>query len=63
MKEREKKKRLEEEQERSAATRAIQSPYANLSVPELREVIFTKTGQRTRKQTKQGLIDILNSIA
>ena len=49
-KQQEKRKRVEEENERVAATCAAQSPYIDLSVRELREVIYLKTGERTRKQ-------------
>ena len=61
-KQREKKKRMEEETERVAATRSAQSPYVDLSVRELREVIYLKTGERTRKQNPESLRAILHRI-
>ena len=55
------RKELEEE-ERVAATAALQSPYANLSAKELREIIYLKTGKKTQKQKVQYLLDILHQI-
>ena len=51
-KQREKKKKMEEEEERVAATHAARSPYIDLSVRELRELVYLKTGERTRKQNR-----------
>ena len=62
IKEREKRRRMEEEEERLAVTAAQQCPYANLSVNELKELIFARTGKKTRKQSLQCLIDILKAI-
>ena len=39
------KKRMEEEKERVAATYAAQSPYIDLSVRELQELVHLKTGK------------------
>ena len=59
MREWEKRRRIQEEEERDAATTAVQSPYESLSVDELKAVIFKKTGKKTRKQNRQSLLDIL----
>ena len=62
IKEREKRKRLEEEAERSAVNAAQQSPYSALTAEELKDLIFARTGRKTRKQNPQCLIDILTEI-
>ena len=62
IKEREKRRRLQEEEERVAATVSQQSPNANLSLKELKDLIYARTGQKTRKQNQQNLIDILTRI-
>ena len=56
------KKRMEEEKERVAATYAAQSPYIDLSVRELQELVHLKTGKRTRKQNPESLRAILHRI-
>ena len=53
---------MEEEKERVAATYAAQSPYIDLSVRELRELVYLKTGERTRKQNPESLRAILHRI-
>ena len=48
--------------ERVTATRGAQSPYNDLSVRELREVICLKTRERTGKQNPECLRVILHRI-
>ena len=55
---REKENREREDEERRQFSEA-QSPYAQLSIPQLKELIFTKTGRRTQKRTRDSLLDIL----
>ena len=62
VRERMKRRKELEEEERVAATAALQSPYANLSAKELREIIYLKTGKKTQKQKVQYLLDILHQI-
>ena len=62
IKEREKRRRLDEEAERSEVNAAQQSPYAALSANELKDLIFERTGRKTRKQNRQCLLDILTGI-
>ena len=62
LKEREKRRRVEEEEERANATAAQQSPYSNLSEKELRDLIYARGGEKTRKQTRIPLLDILRRI-
>ena len=62
LKEREKRKRLEEEEERASATAAQQSPYANLSDAELKDLIYARGGEKTRKQKRVFLLDILKRM-
>ena len=52
-------KRQEEECRREEATAAQRGPYDFLSVGELRSIIQEKTGKRTRKQSREGLLAIL----
>ena len=49
-KEREKKKGMEGKKERVAATHAAESPYIDLSVGELGELVYLMTGDRTRNK-------------
>ena len=49
IKERVKMRRLQEEEERAAATAAVQSPYADLSVVQLRELIFQKKRRKDQE--------------
>ena len=49
-KEREKKRGMEGEKERVTATHAAESPYIDLSVGELGELVYLMTGERTRKK-------------
>ena len=57
---REKERREKEDGERRQFTEE-QSPYLQLSIPELKELIRTKTGKRTQKRTREALLDILRS--
>ena len=38
------------------------SPYSQLSIPELKELIRTKTGKRTQKRSRESLLDILWNV-
>ena len=58
----EKQRRENEAEERAAATAAQTSPYAELTSRELRDLIFAKTGEKTRKQNHQTLMDALTAI-
>ena len=58
---REKVRREEEDGERRQFTEE-QSPYSQLSIPELKELIRTKTGKRTQKRSREALLDILRSV-
>ena len=51
---RQKEKRRSEDEERQRLT-ASQRPYANHSIPELKEVIRTKTGKKTLKRSRDAL--------
>ena len=51
-KQQEKRKRVEEENEWVAATCAAQSLYIDLSVRELREVIYLKTGENEEAKSR-----------
>ena len=58
----ERQRREKEAEERAAATAAQTSPYAELSSKELRDLIFSKTGKKTRKQNHEALMDALTTI-
>ena len=62
IKEREKRQRLQEEEERATVTAAQQPSYSNLSAKELRDMIHARSGEKTRKQNRIPLLDILNRI-
>ena len=57
-----KRRRLEEEEEREAVNTAQKSPYQDLPPNQLRDIIHSRTGQRTRKQTPQSLLNIISAI-
>ena len=50
-----------EEEERQRLTDA-QRPYVHLSIPELKELIRSKTGKRTLIRTREALLDVLWKI-
>ena len=54
--EKENRKRQDEAQRQFTQER---SPYSQLSIPELKKLIQTKTGKRTQKRTRESLLDIL----
>ena len=57
--------REKENRERHEAQRQFiqeRSPYSQLSIPELKELIQTKTGKRTQKRTRESLLDILWNV-
>ena len=55
---REKERRRVEDAERQRLTEA-QRPYADLSIPELKELIRGKTGKKSQKRTRDALLDVL----
>ena len=57
----EKERRGREDAERRQFTED-QSPYLQLSIPQLKELIQTKTGKKTQKRTREALLDILRSV-
>ena len=58
---REKERRGREDTERRQFS-DDQSPYSELSILQLKELIQTKTGKRTQKRTREALLDILRSV-
>ena len=58
---REKEARQREEEERRQFTEE-RTPYAELSLPQLKELIKTKSGKSTLKRTREGLLAILQNL-
>ena len=56
------RKRQQEECDREEASASQQGPYDCLSIGELRSIIHQKTGKRTRKQSREGLLAILTHL-
>ena len=55
--------RQREDEERQQATAAQLGPLDALSVAELRDLIHSKTGKRTRKQNRENLVAILMNLS
>ena len=47
---------------REEATKAQRSPHEDLSIQDLKELIHSMAGKRTRKQSRQALLDMLHDI-
>ena len=55
-------KRAREEREREQVTMDQEGPYERLTLEELKEILFQRTGSKTRKKNREALIAILINI-